>query len=58
MGKCAVLPADHRPDAVPVRSFRPRMACTACGIIGADEAGLAGDAGERELAGRDDLTVR
>jgi hypothetical protein len=32
----AVLPADRWPDAVLVRSFRPRMDCTACGIIGAD----------------------
>jgi hypothetical protein len=32
----AVLPAARWGDAVLVRSFRPRMVCTACGIIGAD----------------------
>jgi hypothetical protein len=32
----AVLPADRWPNAVLVRAFRPRMLCTACGIVGAD----------------------
>ncbi|MGA7455130.1 MAG: hypothetical protein WBW73_29100 [Rhodoplanes sp.] len=32
----AVLPADRWSDAVLVRSFRPRMVCTQCGIVGAD----------------------
>ena len=32
----AVLPADRWPDEVLVSTFRPRMACTCCGIVGAD----------------------
>jgi hypothetical protein len=32
----AVLLAERWPDAVLVRSFRPRMVCTVCGIVGAD----------------------
>ena len=32
----AVLPADRWPDEVLVSTFRPRMVCTRCGIVGAD----------------------
>jgi hypothetical protein len=32
----AVLLVERWADAVLVRSFRPKMACTACGIVGAD----------------------
>ncbi len=32
----AVLPADRWPDEVLVSTFQPRMACTCCGIVGAD----------------------
>jgi hypothetical protein len=32
----AVLSVDPWSDDVPVPSFRPRMVCTVCGIIGAD----------------------
>jgi hypothetical protein len=31
----AVMNADGLPDEIPVRSLRPRMVCTACGLIGA-----------------------
>jgi hypothetical protein len=31
-----VLNVDTWSDEVPVRSFGPRMVCTACGIVGAD----------------------
>ena len=31
-----VPPAARGSDAVLVRSFRPRMVCTVCGIVGAD----------------------
>jgi hypothetical protein len=32
----AVMNADWLPDATPVRSLRPRMVCTRCGLIGAE----------------------
>jgi hypothetical protein len=32
----AVLLVDRWPDDVPVPAFGPRMACTSCGIVGAD----------------------
>lgn len=32
----AVLPVDDYPDATPVPSFGPRVACSKCGAIGAD----------------------
>jgi hypothetical protein len=32
----AVQNADCWPDDVPVPTFGPRMACTRCGIVGAD----------------------
>ena len=32
----AVLQADRWPDEVLVSTFRPRMVCTSCGIVGAD----------------------
>jgi hypothetical protein len=32
----AVVSAERWPDQVPVPSFRPRMVCTRCGIVGAD----------------------
>jgi hypothetical protein len=32
----AVLSADSWPDHVAVPTFGPRMACTGCGIVGAD----------------------
>jgi hypothetical protein len=37
-----VMSAERRPDAVPVPAFGPRMACTACGIIGAAEVARPG----------------
>jgi hypothetical protein len=33
----AVLHADRWPDDMPVPSFGPRMMCTGCGIMGADQ---------------------
>ena len=35
------LVCQHYPDCVPVPEFRPRMACTRCGIIGADAVAKA-----------------
>jgi hypothetical protein len=32
----AVLPADLWPDEILVGTFRSRMVCTSCGIVGAD----------------------
>ena len=47
----AVLPADGWGDAVLVRAFGPRMVCTRCGIVGADERPDAGQQNATESTG-------
>ena len=59
----AVLSADGWGDAVLVRSFRPRMVCTCCGIVGADarkpfRRSLLATANEPARAGNWEAIVR